>query len=174
MKLNENLQICLLAIANRYPESTLDINQEVPGPQSFQAEKCTPLDLMERLQSDAPQLLRAPAQLVVNAQERAIYLVEQPQQTPAFWIRSRERTQEEEIASLRRENAALKAEKRELKTQLLRCFPFEAGQACLSERSFLSERDDFSAEHVEVAIEKEIDAHDSFSPGPLMELLRGV
>ncbi|SRR6266487_4473663 len=121
MKLNENLQICLLAIANRYPESTLDINQEVPGPQSFQAEKCTPLDLMERLQSEAPQLLRAPAQLVVNAQERAIYLVEQPQQTPAFWIRSRERTQKEAIASLRRENAALKAEKRELKTQLLRC-----------------------------------------------------
>ncbi len=123
MKLNENLQICLLAIVNRYPESMLDINQEVLGPQSFQTEKCTPLDLMERLQSDAPQMLHAPAQLVVDAQERAIYLVEQSQQTPAFWIRYRERTQEEEIASLRRENAALKAENRELKTQLPQMLP---------------------------------------------------
>jgi hypothetical protein len=123
MKLNENLQICLLAIASRYPDSTLDINQEVLGPQSFQTEKCTPLDLMERLRSDAPQLLHAPAQLVVDAQERALYLVEQSQQTPAFWIRYRERTQEEEIASLRRENAALKAENRELKTQLPQMLP---------------------------------------------------
>ncbi len=54
------------------------------------------------------------------------------------------------------------------------CSPFEAGQARLSERSFLSERDDFSAERGEVAIEKEIDAQDSFSPGPRMELLRVV
>jgi hypothetical protein len=123
MKLNGNLQISLLAIASRYPESTLDINQEVLGPQSFQTEKCTPLDLMERLRSDAPQLLHAPAQLVVDAQERALYLVEQSQQTPAFWIRYRERTQEEEIASLRRENAALKAENRELKTQLPQMLP---------------------------------------------------
>ncbi len=123
MKLNENLQICLLAIASRYPESTLDINQEVLEPQSFQAEKWTPLALMERMQSNAPQMLRAPAQLVVDAQERAIYLVEQFQHMPAFWIRSRERTQEEEIAPLRRENAALKAEKRELKPQHAQVLP---------------------------------------------------
>ena len=123
MKLNENLQICLLAIASRYPDSTLDINQEVLGPESFQTEKCSPLDLMERLQSHAPQLLHVPAQLVVDAQERAIYLVEQSQQTPAFWIRYRERTQEEEIASLRRESAAPKAEIRELKTQLAQVLP---------------------------------------------------
>jgi hypothetical protein len=46
MKLNENLRICLLALASRYPESTLDINQEVLGPESFQTEKCTPLALL--------------------------------------------------------------------------------------------------------------------------------
>jgi hypothetical protein len=101
----------------------LDINQGVLGPQSFQTEKCSSLDLMERLQSHAPQLLHTPAQLVVDAQERAIYLVEQSQHTPAFWLRYRERTQEEAIASLRRENAALKAENRELKTQFAQVFP---------------------------------------------------
>ena len=117
MKLHENLQICLLAIASRYPESTLDSNEEVLLPQSFQTQRCTPVELMEWLQSHAPQLLQAPAQLVVDEQERAIYLVEQSQHTPAFRLHYRERTQEEELAALRRENAVLKAENRELKTR---------------------------------------------------------
>jgi hypothetical protein len=56
-------------------------------------------------------------------QESVIYLVEQSQQVPAFWIHSRERTQEEESASLCRENTALKAENRELKTQLAQVLP---------------------------------------------------
>ena len=123
MKLRENLQICLLAIASRYPEGTLDINEEVLGPQSFRTHRCTPVELIEHLQSHAPQLLQAPAQLVVDEQERAIYLVEQPRQTPAFWLRYRERASEEELVALRRENAALKAENRELKIRLVQPLP---------------------------------------------------
>ena len=123
MKLHENLQICLLAIAARYPKCTLDINEEVLLPQSLQKQRCTPIELMDRLQSQAPQLLQAPAQLMVDAQERAIYLVEQSQHIPAFWLRFRERTQEEELTSLRRENAALKAENRELKTRFAQPLP---------------------------------------------------
>ena len=103
MKLNENLQICLLATTSRYPMSTMDLNEEVIGPQCPKTGECTPSSLLELLQSDAPHMLDAPARLVIDVQERAIYLVEQSQQTPAFWIRHRERTQEEEIASLRRE-----------------------------------------------------------------------
>jgi hypothetical protein len=125
MKLYEKLQICLLAIASRYPESTLESNEEVLGPQSLQKQRCTPLELIERVQSSVPKLLEAPALLVVDAQERAIYLVEQSQHTPAFWLRYRERTREEAIASLRRENAALKAENRELKTLLAQALPVE-------------------------------------------------
>ncbi len=123
MKLHENLWICLLAVASRYPESMLDINEEALGPQSFQTQQCTPAELMERLQSHAPQLLQTPAQLVVDAQESVIYLAEQSQQVPAFWIRYRECTQEEEIASLRRENAELKAENKELKTRFAQLLP---------------------------------------------------
>ena len=123
MKLHENLQICLLAIAARYPESTLDINKEVIRTQSLQMQRCTPVELMERLQSHAPQLLHAPAQLVVDAQECAIYLVEQSQHTPAFWLRYRERTLEEEIASLHKEMAVLRAENRELKTRFAQPLP---------------------------------------------------
>lgn len=123
MKLHENLQICLLAIASRYPESMLEINEEVLLPQSLQTQRCTPVELMKRLHSYAPQLLQAPAQLVVDAQERSIYLVEQSQHTPAFWLRYREWTPEEELASLRRENTALKAENRELKTRFAQPLP---------------------------------------------------
>ena len=122
MKLNENLQICLLATASRYPTSTMDLNEEVIGPQCPRTGECTPSGLLELLQSNAPQMLSAPAQLVLDAQERVIYLVEQSQQVPAFWIHCRERTQEE-IASLRRENAALKAEMRELKARLAQVLP---------------------------------------------------
>ena len=123
MKLNENLQICLLATASRYPTSTMDLNEEVIGPQCPKAGEYTPSGLLELLQSNAPQMLSAPAQLVVDAQESVIYLVEQSKQVPAFWIHCRERTQEEASASLRRENAVLKAEKRELKTQLAQVLP---------------------------------------------------
>jgi len=118
MKLNENLQICLLATASRYPTSTMDLNEEAIGPQCPRTGECTPSDLLELLQSTTPQMLAAPAQLVIDAQESVIYLVEQSQQVPAFWIHRRERSQEEEIASLCRENTVLKAENRKLKTQL--------------------------------------------------------
>lgn len=123
MKLYENLQICLLAIAARYPEGTLDINEEVLGPQSFQTHRCTSGELIEQLQSHAPQLLRTPARLVVDEQERAIYLIEQSRQMPAFWLRCRERTLEEELTALRRENVVLKTENRELKTRFAQPLP---------------------------------------------------
>jgi hypothetical protein len=123
MKLNENLRLCLLALVSRHPDSRISINEEVVGAQSTQAEEYTPFGVIELLQGHTPPVLDAPACLVLDAQERVIYLVEQSQQTPAFWIHYRERMQEEEIASLHRENAALKAENRELKTQLAQMLP---------------------------------------------------
>lgn len=123
MKLNENLRMCLLALASRYQTSTMDLNEEVIGPQCPKTGDCTLSGLLELLQSNAPHMLSAPAQLVVDAQESVIYLVEQSQQVPAFWIHCREHTPEEEIASLRRENAALRAENRGLKAQFAQVLP---------------------------------------------------
>ncbi len=123
MKLNENLRICLLALASRHPDSSITINEGVVGAHSRQADVYSPYRVIELLQGSAPHVLDAPAQLVLDAQERVIYLVEQSQQTPAFQIYYRERTQEEEIASLHRENAALKAENRELKARLAQVLP---------------------------------------------------
>jgi hypothetical protein len=86
MKLNEIVKICLLALASRYPESVVEINEAVFGHQSFWTEACTPIHLLELLQTNVPQLLYAPACLVLDAQKSAIYLVEQSQDTPAFWV----------------------------------------------------------------------------------------
>src|SRR5436309_6021823 len=110
MKLNENIRLCLLALASRHPDSRISINEEVVGVQSTQAKEYSPFGVIELLQRSMPHVLDAPACLVLDAQERVIYLVEQSQQTPAFRIHYQERTQEEEIAFLRRENTDLKAE----------------------------------------------------------------
>lgn len=86
MKLHEILKICLLALASRYPESVVEINEAVCSRQSFWAEACTPLRLLELLQGNAPELLQAPACVEVDAAESVIYLVEKSEETPAFWI----------------------------------------------------------------------------------------
>jgi hypothetical protein len=86
MKLHEVLKICLLSLATRYPESVVVINEVVVGRQSFWAEAKDPLRLLELLGSHAPHLLQAPACLVIDAGESVIYLVEQSEETPAFWI----------------------------------------------------------------------------------------
>lgn len=86
MKLHEMLKICLLALASRYPESVVEINKALPGSQTFCVEACTPVEMLELLQIHVPRLLRVPACLVIDAGQSAIYLVEQSQQVPAFWV----------------------------------------------------------------------------------------
>jgi len=54
MKLNENLRMCLLALASRYPDSSITFNEESVGTQSRQADGYTPDGVIELLQSNAP------------------------------------------------------------------------------------------------------------------------
>jgi hypothetical protein len=86
LQLNENLQICLLALATRYPQHLVDINEAVLGSQPFRAQGWRAADLIEWLKSTAPELLQATARLEVNSQRRGIYLLERSEETPAFWI----------------------------------------------------------------------------------------
>lgn len=89
MQIDDRLQICLLALASRYPDHVVDINEAVLGPQSFGAEGWTSLDVIEMLESARPDLLQAMAQLVVDTQKSEIYLYEQSMQLPAFVIHCR-------------------------------------------------------------------------------------
>lgn len=86
MKLNENLKICLLALESRHPKSLVEINEAVLGQLSFLTGACTPSSVVELLEINAPHLLHALACLVIDAQRGEIYLVEQSQEVPAFWI----------------------------------------------------------------------------------------
>jgi hypothetical protein len=86
LRLTENLQICLLALASRYPHHSVDINEEVLGPQNLRASGWRAADLIELFQSTAPELLHAKARLEVNASRKGIYLLERSEQTPALWV----------------------------------------------------------------------------------------
>lgn len=87
MQLHEILKNCLWALDSRDPQSVLDINEAVLGPQRFLASACPPSQVIELLQINTPQVLYAPARIVIDQQEQAIYLLEHSQETPAFWIR---------------------------------------------------------------------------------------
>ncbi len=89
MDLNERLEICLLALANRYPRHVVDINEDVLGPQPLGATGWTARDMIELLHLDHPTLLDMEADLVINPQETAIYLQTYAAQTPVLHIHCR-------------------------------------------------------------------------------------
>jgi len=86
LQLTEKLQICLLALANRYPHHIVNINEEILGSQTLGAEGWRAADLIELLQNTSPQLLQAKARLEVNTQLKVIYLLERSEEVPAFLV----------------------------------------------------------------------------------------
>jgi hypothetical protein len=89
MQLNERLEICLLALANRYTNLVVDINEDVLGPQALGADGWTAHDMIEYLHLTQPVLLNTEADLIINTQESVIYLAEYSICTPALHIHCR-------------------------------------------------------------------------------------
>lgn len=86
MKLHEMLKICLLALESRYPECVVEVNENLLGHPGFWGEACVPTEMLELLRLKAPQLLLAPACLVIEPGQSAIYLVERSEEDPAFEV----------------------------------------------------------------------------------------
>jgi hypothetical protein len=86
LRLTEKLQICLLALASRYPHHRVTINEEILGPQAVRVEGWKAAELIELLEHTSPQLLQENARLEVNAQRKGIYLLEHSEEVPAFWV----------------------------------------------------------------------------------------
>jgi hypothetical protein len=86
MELHEMLKLCLLALESRYPESVVEVNETLLGHPSFWGEACAPTAVLEALRLHAPQLFLAPARLVIDQGQSAIYLVERSEREPAFWV----------------------------------------------------------------------------------------
>jgi hypothetical protein len=89
MRLNEPFQICLLALANRYPEHVVDINEALLGPQRFGSEGWTAPELVEMLQESNPSLLQIDAQLVIDSQRSEILLLHISDEQPAVFVHCR-------------------------------------------------------------------------------------
>jgi hypothetical protein len=89
MQLTERLEICLLALANRYANLVVDINEEVLGPQALGADGWTARDMIAYLRLTQPALLSTQADLIINTQESAIYLSAYATGTPALHIHCR-------------------------------------------------------------------------------------
>jgi hypothetical protein len=89
MQLNEPFQICLLALANRYPEHVVDINEALLGPQRFGSEGWTAPELIEMLQYSNPSLLYIDAQLVIDSQRSEILLLHISYEQPAVFVHCR-------------------------------------------------------------------------------------
>lgn len=86
MKLHEMLKICLLALESRYPECVIEVNKSLIGHPGFCEEARMPTEMLELLRLHASQLLSAPACLVIDEGQSAVYLVERAEEEPAFWV----------------------------------------------------------------------------------------
>jgi len=86
LRLKETLQICLLALANRYPHHLVDINETLVGSHPLGAQGWRAADLIEWFESTSPELLQEKALLEVNGQRRGIYLLARSEEIPAFCI----------------------------------------------------------------------------------------
>ena len=89
MQLNERLEICLLALASRYPDHVVDINEAVLGHQQHGADGWTARDLIEQLHSTQSTLLYKQAHLIIDTQMSEIYLPDYSEQTPAIFVHCR-------------------------------------------------------------------------------------
>lgn len=89
MELNEPLKVCLLSLGYRYPDHVVDINEHVLGPQLYGAQGWVATDLIDMLQRTQPELLTAPAHMVIDLQRTEIYLLTASTEQCAFQIHCR-------------------------------------------------------------------------------------
>ncbi|MBE3561417.1 MAG: hypothetical protein IMW89_19675 [Ktedonobacteraceae bacterium] len=91
MQLHDRLRVCLLAIASRYPNHTLDLNESLLGVQPLGAEGWLATDVIEFLEQSSPALLQEMASLVIDPQKSELYLLNYSQQEPAIIVHCRGR-----------------------------------------------------------------------------------
>ncbi|GCE07943.1 universal stress protein [Dictyobacter aurantiacus] len=86
MQLYDRLQICLLAVASRYPDAFVEINKDISNVPRLETACWKPLDLIDLLQSISPDMLQSMALLEIDAQKSHIHLTDCSSDTPAFQV----------------------------------------------------------------------------------------
>ena len=84
MELDETLHNCLMAVASRYPQYRLSVDENVWGQQRMKLHAGTPSELLEQLQIGAPQFLQVAALVKCDAMRCEIYVPHLSQERPAF------------------------------------------------------------------------------------------
>ena len=84
MRLKETLHNSLMAIANRYPEYIVDIDEDVWGNQHVKLHALTPLELVEELQVSAPELLHASAFVECDTYRCELRVLDLSEEKPAI------------------------------------------------------------------------------------------
>lgn len=89
MQLEDRLKICLLALESRYPEHVVDVNQEFLALSNDSARGWSAGEIIGYLEQTNPALLYKMARLVIDLQCSEIYLLEKPEEVPAFIVHCR-------------------------------------------------------------------------------------
>ncbi len=89
MYLNENLQICLLAVQNRYSQHTIDFDNEIIPFPDGEAKDWTAQELLIFFRETIPHLLQSPAHLNIDESHSEMYLLLHSKKKPAFYIHCR-------------------------------------------------------------------------------------
>jgi len=84
MELHETLHNCLMAVASRYSQYHVSIDENVWGQQRMKLHASTPRELLEQLQIGAPQFLHVAAHVKCDATRCEIYVADLSQERPAF------------------------------------------------------------------------------------------
>ena len=84
MELHETLHNCLMAVASRYPQYRVNVDEDVWGQQRMKLHAGTPRELLERLQIGAPQFLHVAALVKCDATRCEILVAHLSQERPAF------------------------------------------------------------------------------------------
>jgi hypothetical protein len=89
MRLNDILRICLLSLASRYPIHTVDFDDNVIDLPEIETRGWTAQEMIAFLDSCAPELLQAPALLLVDESNCEIFLPMYSEDRPAMHIHCR-------------------------------------------------------------------------------------
>jgi hypothetical protein len=91
MHLNDILRICLLSLSSRYPVHTVDFDDGVFTLPEIEAKGWTAQEMIEFLDYYEPQLLEAPASLLVDDCNCGIFLPMYSEDQPAIHVHCRGR-----------------------------------------------------------------------------------
>jgi|SRR5579859_1547025 len=89
MRLNDILRICLLSLASRYPIHTVDFDDNVIDLPEIETRGWTAQEMIEFLETCAPEILQSPAFLLVDESNCEIFLPLYSEDQPAIHIHCR-------------------------------------------------------------------------------------